>query len=65
MYNIYEELRNERKMRDIDVAREANIPQATLSRWKHGMYEPKYKTISKIAKVLGVKTSVFYEGGEE
>lgn len=61
MYKIYETLRDEREMLDVDVAEEAKISQAILTRWKNGKAKPKYETVEKIAKVFRVPTSVFYE----
>lgn len=61
MYKIYETLRDEREMLDVDVAEEAKISQAILTRWKSGKAKPKYETVEKIAKVFRVPTSVFYE----
>lgn len=41
MYEIYCKLRDERGMRDADVARETGITKSTFTDWKNGRSEPK------------------------
>lgn len=50
----YVEIRNSKKMKDADVARNAGIPQSTFSDWKKGKSMPKVDKMMKIAEALGV-----------
>lgn len=61
-YEKYAEIRDKKGLKDTDVARMADIPQATFSEWKHGKYSPKRAKMAKIEKVLGL--SVEIEGKE-
>lgn len=62
MYQIYEKIRNDRGMNNNEVAMCAKISASNFTRWKQGEYKPKYETMLKIANVLEVPVSVFYEG---
>ena len=54
MYNIYEQLRNDRKLKDADVVRATGIGQGVFSDWKKGRYTPKTDKLQKIADFFGV-----------
>ena len=54
MYEIYCKLRDERGLKDADVARETGITKSTFSDWKNGRSEPKDPKLKKIADLFGV-----------
>lgn len=62
MYQYYAELRDERGMKDSDVAKLAGIRQGVLSDWKNGKSEPNYQNKKKIGYVFGVPVEYFDEG---
>lgn len=53
-YEIYTRYRNERHLKDGEVARLAGIPPSTFSDWKNGKSTPKQDKMSKIALALGM-----------
>ena len=59
MYAIYAKLRDEKGIRDIDVARATDIPPSTFTEWKKGTYQPKVDKLLKIANFLGVSVETF------
>ena len=65
MYNHYQKLLDEKKLKNADVARGANVSNMTLSDWKHGKTKPKVDTLKKIADFLGVKVEYLLTGEEE
>ncbi len=65
MYNHYQKLLDEKKLKNADVARGANVSNMTLSDWKHGKTQPKTDTLQKIADFLGVKVDYLLTGEEE
>lgn len=65
MYNRYQKLLDEKKLKNADVARGANVSNMTLSDWKHGKTQPKTDTLQKIADFLGVKVDYLLTGEEE
>lgn len=59
MYEYYEQLRNEKGVRDTDVVKATGIRKGTFSDWKHGRYTPKLDKIIKIANYFGVSVEDF------
>lgn len=53
-YKEYVRFRDRKGYKDSDVARLAEIPQATLSEWKRGRYTPKYEKMRRIEQALGL-----------
>ena len=61
MYEKYVRIRNERGVRDADVAKATGIPAPTFSDWKKGRSEPKGEKLYKIATYFGVPMEYFYK----
>lgn len=53
-YSDYAKLRDERGMKDIDVAKASGLNQPLFTNWKQGRYMPKIDKIKKICEVFGV-----------
>ena len=64
MYEIYQKLRDERCLKDADVAKGANVAKSTLSDWKAGRTKPGVKNLNKIADFLGVSSEYILTGKE-
>ena len=64
MYKLYARIRDEKGLKDIDVARMTGISRSNLSGWKSGVSRPKYANMVKIADVLGVSVDYLMTGGE-
>ena len=54
MYNRFEELLKEKKVRVADVSRATGIRSGVFTDWKAGRYVPKYDKLKKIADYFGV-----------
>lgn len=66
MYSNYIKLRDQKGVRDADVARATGIGKSTFSKWKHGRSAPKIEKLQKLAKYFGVGIEDFFkEGGKE
>lgn len=65
MYEIYQKLRDERGLKDSDVAREASVSKSTFSDWKVGRSKPGIKKLLKIADFFGVTVDYLMTGKEE
>lgn len=65
MYEIYQKLRDERGLKDSDVAREANVSKSTFSDWKVGRSKPGIKKLQKIADFFGVTVDYLMTGKED
>ena len=65
MYEIYCKLRDERGMKDADVARETGITKSTFSDWKNGRSKPKDAKLKKIADLFGVSVEYLRTGEED
>ena len=65
MYEIYCKLRDDRGMKDADVARETGITKSTFSDWKNGRSKPKDEKIKKIADLFGVSVEYLRTGEED
>lgn len=69
MYNSYEryaKIRDSQGLTDYKVSKLAGIKgTATISNWKSGKYEPKFKTMQAIANVLNVEINDFVECDKE
>lgn len=64
LYKLYEKLRDERKVRDADVAKATGIPPTTISDWKRRAEKNPDATVSvmamfKIAEYFGVSLDYF------
>lgn len=64
MYELYAKIRDEKGLKDIDVARMTGISRSNLSGWKNGVSAPKYANLTKIADVLGVSVEYLMTGGK-
>ena len=64
MYEIYCKLRDERGLKDADVARETGITKSTFTDWKNGRSEPKDAKLKKIADLSGVSVQYLRDGQE-
>ena len=58
-YKEYAKYRDEKKMKDAEVARRTNIPPSTFSDWKSGRCSPKLDKMAKIAEALGYEKAMF------
>lgn len=65
MYEIYQKLRDERGLKDSDVAREASVSKSTFSDWKVGRSKPGIKKLQKIADFFGVTVDYIMTGKED
>lgn len=54
MYEKYAKIRDERGMKDSEVAKRAGISPSVLSDWKKGRYELRADKLKRIAAVLDV-----------
>ena len=63
MYKHYAQIRDEKGLKDADVARMTGITRANFSQWKSGLITPKYQTMEKIAAALGVSVEYLLTGG--
>lgn len=64
MYELYAKIRDEKGLKDADVARLAGMSRASLSEWKSGKYSPKFGTLEKIADALGVSAEYLAARGK-
>lgn len=64
MYEYYQKLLDEKRLKNADVARATGISNMTLSDWKRGKSEPKTKNMQKIADFLGTTVDYFTTGKE-
>lgn len=53
-YEKYQKIRDEKKLKDRDVAVATGIDPATFSHWKKGLYTPRSDKLNKIAQFLNV-----------
>ena len=58
-YEKYTKYRDERNLKDGEVAKRANIPPSTFSDWKSGRCTPKLEKMQKIAKALEMDYTSF------
>ena len=59
MYEVFEEICEEREISLYGVAKGAGIDKQILSNWKHGRSIPNFVNMAKIAKFLGISLDVF------
>ena len=59
LYEVYRRLRDERGLKDIDVAKECGLGPYVLSSWKMGHSVPKIDKLVKIADFFGVSIEEF------
>ena len=64
MFETFETLRKQRKMKYSDVAKGAGIPYSTITDWKAGRYTPKLDKLKKIADYFGVSVEYLLTGQE-
>lgn len=64
MYEHYQKLLDQKKLKNSDVARGAKVSNMTLSDWKHGESTPKTSTMKKIADFLGTSVDYLMTGKE-
>lgn len=62
MYDIYCRLRDDKKLKDSDVARATGITKSTFSDWKTGRSKPKQDKLQKIADFFGVTLDYLMNG---
>lgn len=62
MYERYCEIRNQKGLKDADVARLSGVTKSTFSDWKKGLYQPKREKLIKIADALGVSLEYLMNG---
>lgn len=48
-----------------ELAREMEIPEKTVTRWRQGRSQPRMKNVRRLAEVLDVEPTFFYEPSEE
>ena len=53
-YENYKKLRDEKGVRDADVAKATGIDPATFSHWSKDLYTPKDNKLTKIADYFGI-----------
>lgn len=53
-YEKYQKIRDEKKLKDRNVAVATGIDPATFSHWKKGLYTPRSDKLNKIAQFLNV-----------
>lgn len=59
MYEKYCELRDSKKVTDIEVAEKTGITKSTFSDWKSGRSKPGVEKLYKIAQFFGVAMEYF------
>lgn len=62
MYEIYCKLRDEKGLKDSDIAKATGITKSTFSDWKKGRSNPKDAKLQKIADFFGVSTEYLRTG---
>lgn len=61
MYEKFELLLAERKLKVSDISRMTGVTPSTFSDWKSGRSKPKYEKLKKIAAFFGVSVEYFLE----
>lgn len=64
MYEVYCKLRNEKGVKDADVAKATGITKSTFSDWKNGRSKPKDEKLLKIAEYFDVTLDYLRTGDE-
>jgi len=64
MKNRIKELRQSRKITQVELAKYLNVSQGTLSFWEQEKYEPDTKSLKKLAEYFGVSID-YLLGGQE
>ena len=62
MYDIYQKLLDEHKLKNSDIAKATGISNMTLSAWKRGVSTPKQDKLKKIADYFGVTIDYLMTG---
>ena len=65
MYEIFEKLLTEKKVKPIDVSRATGISASTLSDWKKGKSTPKADKLQKIADYFNISLEYLTTGKEK
>ncbi len=63
-YERYCEIRNQKGLKDADVAKLSCVTKSTFSDWKKGLYKPKREKLIKIADALGVSIEYLMDDGK-
>lgn len=61
-YKVYERERERIGYKDYSVAKETGLRPSTLCDWKHGRCTPGTEKLIKIAALLDIPVTAFYEG---
>lgn len=64
MYKIYQQLLDQKGIKNADVARGANVSNMILSDWKNGKTTPNANSFQKIANFLDVSVDYLMTGKE-
>ena len=64
MYERYCKLRDERGLRDADIARMTGITPSTFTDWKQGKHAPNVQKFAALAKALDTTTDYLITGEE-
>ncbi len=59
MYELFEEILDERNLTAYKVAKESGVDKQVLSNWKHGRSIPSFINMAKIARFLGISLDEF------
>lgn len=62
MYEIYCKLRDEKGLKDAEIAKKAGVTRSTFSDWKNGRSTPKHEKLIKISEVLDVSIEYLTTG---
>lgn len=64
LYERYCNIRDEKGLKDADVAKLSCVTKSTFSDWKKGLYKPKREKLIKIADALGVSIEYLMDDGK-
>lgn len=62
MYSIYAKIRDEKGLKDSDIAKQSGVSKQILSNWKLKGWTPKVDSLQKIANCLGVSIDYLLTG---
>lgn len=54
--NRLKNLREERNIKQLDLAKVINVSQGTLSNWERGIHDPDHKSLVLLTEIFGVTT---------
>ena len=58
---VYEQARQEKGLKDIQVARQAGVTTSLICDWKKGRYTPKIDKLQRVAKALDIPVTCFLD----